>query len=553
MTPVRIKSAAPRLFLTLIPWLVLAVTLGVSGFAWDHERQTTRQALRSQFDFALRETVSRVEQRVMGYEQMLRGVQSLFATTPLNNRAALRDYVETLQLDANFSGVQAIGVVEWVPAQRKTAHLAAMRAAGFAGYAIDPDGMRSAYAPIVQREPYAGRNRAPLGGDIWLDPVRRIAVERARDSGLAAISGKVQLKLDGESAASRSFIMYLPIYAQGEPHDGVDQRRAHLIGWVYAAFYMNDFMASLYGSQSPGLTLAMYDGTDTSEASLLYRSGGKAAGGGMSNPAALSANEYMVVAGHNWTLSLSTQEAFAQRYGRGIETLAAAAGVVLSLLLALLAWLMVNGRDRALRLAEAMTEELRHMAQHDPLTGLPNRALFRDRLDQELARAKRQQGRFAMVFLDLDYFKPINDNFGHDVGDEVLREVARRLRDSVRAADTVGRIGGDEFVVLMAQISDADSILALAEKLREALGRPFLVASHELSLSCSVGVAVYPEDGADAPALTKGADDAMYRAKEAGRDCVRLCSGAASHQVVDFSNVRRAANDGPLAQSPSSG
>ena len=167
------------------------------------------------------------------------------------------------------------------------------------------------------------------------------------------------------------------------------------------------------------------------------------------------------------------------------------------------------------------------MAQHDPLTGLPNRALFSDRLNQELARARRRNGRFAMVFLDLDHFKQVNDSFGHDVGDQVLRQIAGRLRDSVRAADTVGRIGGDEFVVLMAQLSDSDSILALAEKLRAVLRRPLLVDGHEMNISCSIGVAVYPEDGDDAVALTKGADDAMYHAKEAGRDCVRLSNTSA--------------------------
>jgi diguanylate cyclase (GGDEF)-like protein len=207
-----------------------------------------------------------------------------------------------------------------------------------------------------------------------------------------------------------------------------------------------------------------------------------------------------------------------------METVTAGAGVALSLMLTMLAWLMVNGRNRALRLAETMTEELRHMAQHDPLTDLPNRALFNDRLRHELARATRQHGRFAMLFLDLDHFKPVNDNYGHDVGDKVLRQIARRLQDCVRAADTVGRIGGDEFVVLMAELSDSDQILALAEKLREALRRSFVVEGHELSISCSIGVAVYPEDGTDAAALTKCADDAMYRAKEEGRDCVRLCN-----------------------------
>ena len=523
-----VNNPVARFFLALLPWFILIISLGVTWFTWEHEHQTSRKALHSQFDFALRETVSRVEQRVQGYEQMLRGVQSLFATTPLKNRAALHDYVDALQLDANFSGIQAIGVVEWVSAPHKTAHLSNMRSAGFPDYTIDPDGQREVYALIVQREPYVGRNRAPPGSDVWLDPVRRLALERARDSGMAAISGKVQLKADTGAEALPGFIMYLPIYAQGQAHESMSQRREQLIGWVYAAFHMNDFMASLYGSQPPGLTLAMYDGSDIKGESLMYRTGGNAVPGQPPRTAAFSAQEYMVVAGHHWTLSLSTQEAFEARYGRGIETVSAVTGVASSLLLSLLAWLMVNGRDRALRLAETMTEEIRHMAQHDPLTGLPNRALFSDRLNQELACAKRQQGRFAMVFLDLDHFKLINDNLGHDVGDQALRQVARQLQNSVRAADTIGRIGGDEFVVLLAQLSESEPVLALAEKLHQSLHQPFVVGGHELSISCSIGVAVYPENGTDAITLTKRADDAMYRAKAAGRDCIRLCNTSES-------------------------
>lgn len=482
-----VNNAAMRVLLALLPWFILVVTLGATWFTWEHERENSQKALHAQFDFALRETVSRVEQRVVGYAQMLRGVQALFATTPLKNRAAMHDYVEALQLDANFSGVQSIGVVEWAPAQHKPVHQ-------------DRSG-------------------------VWSDPVRSEAAQRARDSGMAAISGKVQLKVNSNPNATPGFIMYLPIYAQGQAHDSVVQRRAQLLGWVYAAVQMHDFMASLYGIQMPGLTLAMHDDTDNTDASLLYHSSGGGAIADPSRPAAVSANEYMVVEGRSWTLSLSTQAAFEARYGRGMATMTAVIGVVLSLLLALLAWLMVNGRDRALRLAAGMTEELRHVAQRDPLTGLPNRALFRDRLNQELARAKRQNGRFAMVFIDLDHFKPINDNFGHDVGDQVLRQVARQLHGSVRAADTVGRIGGDEFVVLLAQLSDSEPVLVLAEKLHQAVKQPFVVAGHEMSISCCIGVAVYPQDGADADALTKGADDAMYRAKEAGRDCVRLCNG----------------------------
>ncbi len=655
---------AMRAFLALLPWLILVVTLGITWFAWDHERQTTRTALSSQFDFALRETVSRVEQRVQGYEQMLRGVQSLFATTHLNNRVAVHNYVDTLQLDANFSGIQAIGIVAWVPAQRRLSHQTSMRAVGFPDYAIAPDGLREVYAPIVQREPYVGRNRAPVGSDIWLDPVRRQALEKARDSGMAAISGKVQLKVDTEAGAPPGFIMYLPIYAQGQAHDSVAQRRAHLIGWVYTSFRMNDFMASLYGTQSPGLALAIYDGTDTVDASLLYRTEGSAAANvDRLRPAVLSANEYMVVAGHNWTLALSTQEAFEARYGRGIEQVTAWAGVALSLLLALLAWLMINGRNRAWRIAESMTEELRaseerfhlavngaqegiwdvdlqtdelyhspRMAQmlgyteaemparqeawdaithpadrvhfrnemdkhfmdpghvfdmlvrlrhhdgswrwvqrrgtalrdaqgramrfsgthldvterkqleeevqqlafYDHLTGLPNRRLFSDRLGQTLTRARRTHSRMALMFIDLDKFKPINDAYGHETGDWVLQSVARRIEGCLRASDTAARVGGDEFLVLLPDVQSNDDALAVAEKIRAELARPFVSAT-QLSLwaSSSIGIAVYPDHANTEEDLLRLGDRAMYQAKKLGGNKVELCALSSEPEDAD--------------------
>ena len=474
------NRAFTRTLARQLPWLVLVVMLGVTWFTWDHERQSTHRALRFQFDFSLRESVSRIEQRVQGYEQMLRGVQSLFATTSWNNSTAMHDYVEALQLGANFSGVQTIGLV-------------------------DGDAQKSKGRP----------------NDAWADPVRREAMERARDSGIAAISGNVNLKVDANDIASPGFFMYLPVYAQGVPHDSLQQRRDHLVGWVYAAFHMNDFMASLYGSLAPGLSVAIYEGTDVHDAALLYQSDIGTDSTDANRIDSIQSLEYMVVAGHNWTLMLRTKDAFESQFGRSMATSIAVGGAFLSVVMAVLAWQLIHGREMALRLASSMTEELRHMAQHDPLTGLPNRALFNDRLQQELSRAKRQNGRFAMVFLDLDQFKPINDNYGHAIGDQILKEVAKRLQKCVRAADTVGRIGGDEFVVLLAYLTETDHVLELADKLRLALRPPFIVNGRPLNLSCSVGVAVYPDNGTDAITLVKNADEAMYRAKDAGRDCVK--------------------------------
>lgn len=517
----RAPISAPRLS-HFVPWVILVVTLAATWLVWDHERQAIRKELRSQFDFALRDTVSRIEQRVAAYEQMLRGVQGLFATTELTNRGAFRDYVETLKLDANFSGLKVIGIVERVSPPQKTAHESSMRRLGFRDYAIYPEGARETYAPIIQREPTLSRDPTLLGLDIWADPARRLAMETARDSGMAAITGKVRLAIDENADAPPAFVMYLPVFARGQARDSVAQRRANLIGWVYASFHMSDFMASLYGKQVPGITLAIYDDVDPPETGLMYRIGEPAGTSPSAHEDVLSAKEYMVVGGHTWTLNLSTQPLFAARFGQDAASIIAVAGIGLSLTLTLLAWFMVTGRSRALRLAAGMTEELRHMAQHDALTGLPNRALFSDRLQHELARAKRHGGHFALIFLDLDNFKPINDNYGHAVGDRLLQQVARRLHEGVRASDTVGRIGGDEFVMLVPELAEPEAALELAEKIRQVVRQPYMVDGRQLHITCSLGVAVYPEDGSDEIALTKRSDEAMYRAKESGRDSVRL-------------------------------
>ena len=171
---------------------------------------------------------------------------------------------------------------------------------------------------------------------------------------------------------------------------------------------------------------------------------------------------------------------------------------------------------------KAVEEYERHLAQHDVLTNLPNRSLFSDRLQQALAAAKRDKEHLAVLFLDLDKFKPVNDAFGHSVGDLLLKDAAQRMQDSVRESDTVARIGGDEFVVLLPAIEEERDALVVAEKIREALNQPFELAGQSLSISSSTGIAIYPEHGGDELQLSKNADTAMYRAKESGRNKVLL-------------------------------
>jgi diguanylate cyclase (GGDEF)-like protein len=148
--------------------------------------------------------------------------------------------------------------------------------------------------------------------------------------------------------------------------------------------------------------------------------------------------------------------------------------------------------------------------------------LFDDRLGQAMAMAQRDRSRFALLYLDLDKFKPVNDSHGHGVGDLLLKQVAQRIVGCVRESDTVARIGGDEFVIILRAVSLADSAAQVAENIRQALEKPFFVDGHELSISCSIGVAIYPDDATSELELAQCADNAMYRAKEAGRNAVVL-------------------------------
>ncbi len=169
-------------------------------------------------------------------------------------------------------------------------------------------------------------------------------------------------------------------------------------------------------------------------------------------------------------------------------------------------------------------QALKHLAQHDGLTGLPNRALFDDRLQQALTHARRTETHIALLFVDLDGFKCVNDSHGHHIGDLLLAQAAQRLLGCVRLADTVGRIGGDEFVMLLSAVGREHDALAVAEKVRAALAQPFGLEAHAVGISASIGVALFPQHGDSERALALSADAAMYLAKASGGNLVWLAA-----------------------------
>ncbi|HJR67567.1 MAG TPA: EAL domain-containing protein [Gemmatimonadaceae bacterium] len=209
-------------------------------------------------------------------------------------------------------------------------------------------------------------------------------------------------------------------------------------------------------------------------------------------------------------------------------------------------WLLENEQKTAMQAAA----QIQHLAYHDTLTGLPNRQLFLDRLNLAISHAHRSQRRLAVFFLDLDRFKVINDSLGHAIGDRLLQSISRRLTGLLREGDTVTRIGGDEFTILVPHLQHSDDAIVVARKVRDALKHPIEIDGRELYVSTSIGISLYPNDGEDANALLRNADAAMYRAKAQGRDTFRLYAPAmnakALEQLALENGLRKAIANGEL-------
>ncbi len=184
-----------------------------------------------------------------------------------------------------------------------------------------------------------------------------------------------------------------------------------------------------------------------------------------------------------------------------------------------------------------MALQMTHSAEHDFLTGLPNRMLLNDRISQAIVLAPRHRNKVAVLFLDLDGFKHINDSLGHPTGDKLLQSVARRLVDCVRVSDTVSRQGGDEFVVLLSEVQQLEDAAITARRMLKAVAEAHTIDQHDLHVTTSIGVSVYPDDGRDAETLIKNADTAMYQAKENGRQGYQFFKPAMNVRAVERQSI----------------
>lgn len=359
------KSSNPRtgfVFLPFLPWLILCLGLAITYIAQGITQQHAKAVLQEEFNFRFNEIIANIESRLTGYKSVLSGAAGLFVASQVVDRNEFRKYVSALNLERSYPGIQGVGYSLALIPGDKDRHMEEIRREGFARYAIRPEGVREIYTAIIYLEPFDWRNQRAFGYDMYSEPTRRAAMERARDENRAIVSGKVKLAQETEKDTQAGFLMYVPVYRNNAPHETLVQRRANLLGWTYSPFRINDLMRGIlgkhFGEVSGALDLEIYDGDTPSAESLMYNTNGAIEFSAASPRSVFQSVRTINVGGHDWTIAVSSLHGFESRLKSGRARLVMIAGIAISLLLVWVVWLLINGRSRALALATSMTREL---------------------------------------------------------------------------------------------------------------------------------------------------------------------------------------------------
>lgn len=270
MPPSSLLHRLPAFLRSPLPWVALGLGLLVTAVSWHFIRENQARAIATDFDLRTDRASESIRTRLLTYELALRGAAGLFGATGTVSRSQWRTYVDTLKIDQSFPGIQGIGFSKVIRAADKAKHVAEMRAEGFPDYDIQPTGSREIYTSIIYLEPFSGRNLRAFGFDMFSEATRRAAMEQARDTGIAAISGKVKLVQETEDQPQTGFLMYLPVYQGGSLPQDIATRRANIIGYVYAPFRMNDLMIGLFDASLDGIDVEIFDGAQPQAEALLF-------------------------------------------------------------------------------------------------------------------------------------------------------------------------------------------------------------------------------------------------------------------------------------------
>ncbi|MDH4945019.1 EAL domain-containing protein [Sulfurimonas sp. C5] len=545
------------------------------------------------------------------------------------SRDEWREFIKVLDIAKNYPGMQGIGYAQMLSPAQVPIIERKMRDEGFSSFIVKPKGEREQYSAILFLEPLDIRNKEAIGYDMFSESTRREAMEKARDTGKASMSGRVTLVQEIDEDVQAGMLIYLPLYQKKAKIDTVEERRKALLGYVYSPYRMDNLMEHIVHDNAL-VGFDIYDTEKKTPEHLLYSSLNT-----QSYPSLYRSNKKLKINGRIWYINFYSTPEYEKLHSM-VTPLMTTSGVlfVIMLLLMIITFLIknrivileqsqtlnkltqaleqspnstvitdINGvieyvndafvsttgysKDEAfgkppsilksgktadetyrtmwktitagkewqgefinkrkdgseyiefikilpvfasdgsisnyMAVKEDITEKkqteerIYYLANFDTLTGLANRYQLMERLGYMISSAKRNNEQLAVIFLDLDQFKNINDTLGHSVGDLLLTKISERIISVLREIDTVARLGGDEFMLILPD-TNAVGASNVSQKVLSIIEQPIQIRNNELIVSASIGIAIYPDDGRDKETLIKNADAAMYKAKQFGRN-----------------------------------
>jgi diguanylate cyclase (GGDEF)-like protein len=537
--------------------IVIAIGFALTGFGGAMLLAEARSVDQQRHERLASRVRDLLRSRVSVYVYGLRGARGVFSASLEVTRAEFHNYATSREPEFEFPGAIGVGFIRRVPRGALEAFVAERRAEGYADFAIkkvagartdaghaggangppgvaaDADPLGAAFV-IDYIEPEAF-NRDAMGFDIGTEHQRRHAALQAMETGEATLTAPVTLVQ--APTEGYGYLYLLPVYRPGPLPETSATRAEALIGWVYMPLVMKRIGRGIGEVADGELDFEIFDG-EPETGTLVYDDDAHLSRTTFAEgyeDRELVRRERIALGGRTWTIVASTASGFvhASRLSAWLVIFGGSAFTVV------LAWLVFNlaaSRGRAERLAAQMTldlqaksKELERLSLHDALTGLPNRVLLLDRVQQTLLRAGRDGGLYALMFVDLDDFKRVNDTIGHQGGDQLLKTVAKRLRGALRASDTVShldtpntvaRLGGDEFVVLLQRLAAPDDVRLVAARIIERVSAPTTIGEHTVEVGASIGLVIGAERHHSADDLIREADLAMYEAKARGKGSV---------------------------------
>ena len=490
-------------------WSVVALAvllIGVVSSVAAAELVAASAADRSRRDFkaSAAEVTSTLGLAIQREEDLIISARGFVVGSPHASDASFVRWSESVQALERHPELLGLGQSVVVPSSQLAAfasHHGGRASASGSTFKVTPTGNRPFYCLSTGSVSRSAATAFPPGYDFCAGNIGLVSLA-ARDSGASAY---IPIR-NGKSV----FLSVLtPIYRGGAVPATLKARRGAFLGWVGMAVLPKIVLArALVGHPQLTVSMQYHGGSSTA----VFRSG-PIPGGGQTATTSL---------GNGWRIMIYGAAVAGGVFAGGPPLGVLLVGIALSVLLAVLMFVLATGRARALRVVGEKTEELRHQALHDALTGLPNRALIMDRIERLLARNHRNGTRGAALYVDLDEFKNVNDTLGHEAGDRLLKGVAARLTATLRDADTIGRMGGDEFIILIdgGVLNVAPEMVA--ERLLEVMRQPFELAESPLPISMSTSIGIAIGDRATPGELLRDADVALYQAKAAGANCYKI-------------------------------